>query len=1096
MKIIQVILILFVSFSLSAQTWKSLEMHGGGKVTGIIFHPTDPQIVYNRTDVAGLNVSLDGGSSWKSLTLNVPKDNPHNFTTRNLALDPITPTTMYYSCGNAPNVGSSSIFKSTDAGTTWNRINNPTNFSGNGSLRWGDETLIIHPTTSSTMYVGGQATFSAGTWDATSGFHRSTDGGNSWTSIYPNTFGSAWITAIKFHPDDNDLIYISAIIETSGGVSTTEKGLWIYNNADGGLEKIHEENVVDFEFDAVTNKVIVSRKEGISIYDSVADNWSVIERPFGADYDFYITAHPSESGRWYFGGFDGFNNSGLVETLDGGINYYFSKYTGGDNIQKINFPDFAETNFKAGHGNSMAGIYFNPLDNNIALMDGVWKTEDAATPLVNTVISDDVKNNGNWEWTWAADGIHIMVTLRVSAHPTNGNKFTVNVADVGEYKTVDGGQDMLYPGLLLHYSASTRYAPSDPEIGYTVGEKFDDTGQLRKTTNGGQSWFSPMTTNFFEDAKVIQDVKIMNDNPEHLVVGVHQDGIAHQIYRSLDGGTNWEAWDQGITQASIFREWESWDRLLIDGDNTFYVYKNDKMYYRNWTDPTWILIPHPSGTTNLNHMIVDPEDPGVLYMTISNDKIYKWDNGTWSTINSGTNISDFIAVAPDGTLVVMEKLWVNGQRTQKLFIQSPGDSWKPLTFEGFGGVMKNMLFLDNDRLVGISNGQGANILRLSENSNCLNPSNFYAASTMDESTKVYWSHSSANDFTVEYSEAGQNNWILANNLVSGGTISNLSSCTEYDLRLRADCVAEESNYIYSFFSTRSSSSYCNSYAQSTWRYWVEQVDINNDIYFSQWNGGYHDWACEQNSSITAGDDITFSLTPGYLDDIKNVVWYAWIDFDRNGTWEDSERVVSSTASDQIQNFTIPTDPNLNAGPLKVRVVMHRFWTNIDLTACDSYSTGETEDFVIEVLEDNCLLVKTTADDGPGSLRAAIACANPGETITFHPDLHNNKIEITSLVMVINKDLNIIADPADNIYIEGLSVGKVFLVNIFKNVLLEGLHIIAGSSDQGRAIYNRGNCILDKVSIYENPNKNGEGHKLWNDDAANLIIRNELEMKGN
>ena len=129
--------------NLKGQQWKPLEMHGGGKVTGIIFHPTNPNIIYNRTDVAGLNVSTNGGNSWTSLTLNVPKDNPHNFTTRNLAIDPSNPNTMYFCSGNAPRTGSSSIFKSTDGGSQWARISNPTNFSGNGDIRWGDETFII-----------------------------------------------------------------------------------------------------------------------------------------------------------------------------------------------------------------------------------------------------------------------------------------------------------------------------------------------------------------------------------------------------------------------------------------------------------------------------------------------------------------------------------------------------------------------------------------------------------------------------------------------------------------------------------------------------------------------------------------------------------------------------------------------------------------------------------------------------------------------------------------------------------------------------------------------------------------------------------------
>lgn len=1076
-----------------AQQWKALEMHGGGKVTGIIFHPSDPNIIYNRTDVAGLNVSQDGGDTWKSLTFNVPKDNPHNFTTRNLAIDPSTPNTMYYCAGNAPRVGSSSIFKSTDGGNQWTRISNPTNFSGNGAIRWGDETFIIDPITTSNLFVGGQASFNAGTWQD-GGFYSSTDSGNSWTPIHSAIFEQSWISAVKFHPADPNLIYISAITNTESGISTPVKGLWEYNRSNGSITQMHTENVDYFEFDAVTNKIIVSRLEGIQVYDPINGTWSAIVRPLNADYNYYIEAHPLTSGRWYFGGFSGFNNSGLVETLDGGQTFHQSKYTGGSNIQKLNFPDFSETNVKVGHGNSMAGVYFNPHDPSIAFMDGIWKTTDAASPLVNTGNPNELKNNGNWNWTWVADGIHIMVTLRVSPHVSEAERFAVNVADVGLYTTVDGGQDMLFPGLLLHYSAATRYAKSDPNVGYIVGQKFDNTGQIRKTINGGQSWFSPMATNFFEDAIVIQDLQIMDDNPDHLVVGVHQDGLPNQIYRSSDGGTTWNTWDQGITENNIFKEWESIDRLQKDENDVFYTYKNDKMYRRGWDDAAWTLIGHPNGTTNINHLVLQPSNPGVFFMTISNNKIYKWDNGTWSEVASPTNISDLLAVSPNGSLVVMEKLWVSGERTQKLFMKPVNGTWAPLTFDGFGGVMKNMLFLDDTRLVGISNGQGANILHLDENNNCLDPSNFYAASIDQNGATIHWQHPSTPTFSLEYSLANQNNWIVITNANTGLTLNNLLSCTDYDIRLKSDCGGgQESNYIYTSFKTKAENAYCQSYSQSTWRYWIENVDINNDTYFSQWNGGYVDWGCDQASSIIAGDNITLNLEPGFLDLIKNMVWYVWIDFDRDGIWTIDERVVSSAPSDQVQSFSIPTDANLAPGPLKMRVLMHRYFENIDLNACDPYSAGETEDFVLDVVNTNtCLLVQNTNDDGLGSLRAAIECAMTGETITFHPDLQNSTIGITSLVMVINKDLKIIANPSQNISVSGVDVGRVFIVNVFKNVEMKGFNIISGSTLDGRAIYNRGNLILDNMTIHEKAGHNGDGSKILNEDE--LIIRNATSVK--
>jgi hypothetical protein len=99
----------------------------------------------------------------------------------------------------------------------------------------------------------------------------------------------------------------------------------------------------------------------------------------------------------------------------------------------------------------------------------------------------------------------------------------------------------------------------------------------------------------------------------------------------------------------------------------------------------------------------------------------------------------------------------------------------------------------------------------------------------------------------------------------------LDACTDYDIRLKVDCGAEESNYIYTSLTTQAANDYCPSYSQSTWRYWIENVELNNDTYFSQWNGGYFDWACSQQSSIEAGDDISLNLTPGFLDLVKNMV---------------------------------------------------------------------------------------------------------------------------------------------------------------------------------------------------------------------------------
>ncbi|MGA9118987.1 MAG: hypothetical protein WB699_06440, partial [Bacteroidota bacterium] len=47
--------------------WTSSDFGGGGYVTGLLQHPADPNILYIRTDVAGVFMSVDGGRSWKAV---------------------------------------------------------------------------------------------------------------------------------------------------------------------------------------------------------------------------------------------------------------------------------------------------------------------------------------------------------------------------------------------------------------------------------------------------------------------------------------------------------------------------------------------------------------------------------------------------------------------------------------------------------------------------------------------------------------------------------------------------------------------------------------------------------------------------------------------------------------------------------------------------------------------------------------------------------------------------------------------------------------------------------------------------------------------
>src|SRR5437762_492944 len=113
-------------------------------------------------------------------------------------------------------------------------------------------------------------------------------------------------------------------------------------------------------------------------------------------------------------------------------------------------------------------------------------------------------------------------------------------------------------------------------------------------------------------------------------------------------------------------------------------------------------------------------------------------------------------------------------------------------------------------------------------------------------------------------------------------------------------------------------------------------------------------------------------------------------------------------------------------------------------------------------------VTTTADDGPGSLRDAIAGAAPGETINFAT---GNIITLTNGVLSIDKDLIISGPGASSLLIQrsiasGTPDFRIFDV-LAGNVTISGLTVSNGRDDDGGGIYNQADLTLTDCAVIGN-----------------------------
>jgi photosystem II stability/assembly factor-like uncharacterized protein len=146
--------------------------------------------------------STDGGQSWNIINTGLPDD----AYILNLAIDPITPSTIYASYSGDSDQG---IVKSTDGGESWQVINTGLPSGDVGSL-------AIDPTAPSTIY----ASYSGPTFRNQGGVYKSTNGGASWDAA------DAGLTTID--------VRVLAIDPVNAATLYTAAGNTVFKSVDSG----------------------------------------------------------------------------------------------------------------------------------------------------------------------------------------------------------------------------------------------------------------------------------------------------------------------------------------------------------------------------------------------------------------------------------------------------------------------------------------------------------------------------------------------------------------------------------------------------------------------------------------------------------------------------------------------------------------------------------------------------------------------------------------------------------------------------------------------------------------------------------------------
>ncbi len=184
-------------------TWTGYSSNMGGRTRAIMYDPNDPSYhkvwaggvtggLWYNTNITDINQSwVPVGDFWPTLAI------------RCITYDPNNPSIFYIGTGEpetaiqtyreSSGLGDG-IWKSTDGGVTWNRLNSTTGFA------YVPKIVVRNEGGNSVIYAGVVSGLYHGTHNSlpSDGLFRSTDGGNTWTQVLPDITGFS----VPYSPSD------------------------------------------------------------------------------------------------------------------------------------------------------------------------------------------------------------------------------------------------------------------------------------------------------------------------------------------------------------------------------------------------------------------------------------------------------------------------------------------------------------------------------------------------------------------------------------------------------------------------------------------------------------------------------------------------------------------------------------------------------------------------------------------------------------------------------------------------------------------------------------------------------------------------------
>ena len=497
--------------SVRSFSWTSLGPDNiSGRVRSIAIDPSNPNIIYCGSVSGGIWKSTNGGGTWMSLT-----DFASSLVIGCIAIDPTNPQIIYAGTGegyfNVDALRGIGILKSTDAGVTWNVLNNFMN-SRDPYKYYFINKIVIRPDNPSILF----AALTASKTDE--GIWKSTDDGASWSKITITVNTSKRCVDLVMDPTNVNIMYAAFGLHQSFDPLQTDG---VYKTIDGGATWSKLTNGFPSpttRYDRISLAIAQSNSNVIyaCLSDSNYNTHSIQKSTNGGNSWFAVlTPYDASIGKTHLGGQGWYNNVIKVHPIDpnivytGGINL-FKSTNGGSGWFRIG------TNVHVDHH----AIAFDPLNSSIMYSGndgGIWKSTDGETSF------SDI-NAGFRTVQFYSGAVHPTQAIYYGGTQDNGTLRTIARPYWTQVFAGDGG--------------ATAIDYITPTIVYTEYVNL----AFQKSTNSGVDWLPKINgiasgSNPYEGTTdrclFIAPFVMDPTNPKILVAGTYR------VYRTTNGADLW-----------------------------------------------------------------------------------------------------------------------------------------------------------------------------------------------------------------------------------------------------------------------------------------------------------------------------------------------------------------------------------------------------------------------------------------------------------------------------------------------------------------------------------------------------------------------------